>query len=296
MELGGGSVAVIRTPDRRLRVFVSSSIGELADERRAVSRAVSALHLTPVLFEQGARPHPPRELYQAYLAQSDVFIGLYWQGYGRVGPGMGVSGLEEELELSRGLPRLLYIKQPAPDREPRLTEMLGRVRAEAADSYRYFRTARELGRLLRDDLATLLSEQFAAARREGAAKSPAPRPRGPRALPVSTTSLVGRERAIDEVAELLGGGAGRLLTLTGPGAPPPASGPFRLRSGRRSRRSTGPPAPSSSAAAGWSGPASICRACSPRGAGEPAPRPPELPRRAVESRRRRGRARAPLGA
>jgi hypothetical protein len=33
---------VIRTPDRRLRVFVSSSLQELADERRAVSRAISA--------------------------------------------------------------------------------------------------------------------------------------------------------------------------------------------------------------------------------------------------------------
>ena len=81
-------------------MFVSSTLGELADERRAVSRAVSALRLTPVLFEQGARPHPPRELYRAYLAQSDIFIGLYWQRYGWVGPGMEVSGLEEELELA----------------------------------------------------------------------------------------------------------------------------------------------------------------------------------------------------
>jgi hypothetical protein len=105
---------------------------------------------------------------------------VYWQSYGRAAPGMEVSGLEEELDLSRGLSRLLYIKGPAPDREPRLTEMLGRVRAEAADSYRYFTTARELGRLVRDDLATLLSERFAAAGREGAAESPAPRPR-PRA-------------------------------------------------------------------------------------------------------------------
>ena len=69
---------VIRTPDQRLRVFVSSSLGELADERRAVARAISALRLTPVMFELGARPYPPRELYRAYLAQSDVFIGLYW--------------------------------------------------------------------------------------------------------------------------------------------------------------------------------------------------------------------------
>jgi Domain of unknown function (DUF4062) len=105
---------VIRTPDRRLRVFVSSTVGEqgeLADERRAVARAIEALRLTPVLFEQGARPYPPRELYRSYLAQSDVFVGLYWQRYGHVGPGMEVSGLAEELELAkaRGLPRLLCV-------------------------------------------------------------------------------------------------------------------------------------------------------------------------------------------
>src|SRR5882672_10856533 len=87
----GGDMA-IRTPDQRLRVFVSSTLGELAVERRAVSRAIAALRLTPVLFELGARPHPPQQLYRAYLAQSDVFIGLYWQRYGQPAPGMQVSG------------------------------------------------------------------------------------------------------------------------------------------------------------------------------------------------------------
>jgi hypothetical protein len=108
----------IRTPDQRLRVFVSSTMVELAEERRAVSRAVSALRLVPVMFELGARPYPAQELYRAYLAQSDIFIGLYWQRYGQVGPGMQVSGLEDEFELSEALPRLLYVKEPAPEREP----------------------------------------------------------------------------------------------------------------------------------------------------------------------------------
>jgi hypothetical protein len=49
---------VIRTPDQRLRVFVSSTLDELTAERRAVERAVAALRLTPVMFELGARPHP----------------------------------------------------------------------------------------------------------------------------------------------------------------------------------------------------------------------------------------------
>jgi hypothetical protein len=60
----------IRTPDQRLRVFVSSTLGEMAEERRAVTRAISALRLTPVLFEAGARPYPPREVYRAYAAQA----------------------------------------------------------------------------------------------------------------------------------------------------------------------------------------------------------------------------------
>jgi hypothetical protein len=50
--------AVIRTPDQRLRVFVSSTLQELADERAAVKAAISRLRLAPVLFELGARPHP----------------------------------------------------------------------------------------------------------------------------------------------------------------------------------------------------------------------------------------------
>ena len=205
--------AVIQTPDRRLRVFVSSTLGELAVERRAVARAITALRLTPVLFEAGARPHPPREVYQAYLAQSDVFIGIYWQRYGEVSTGMEVSGLEEEFLLSgtEGLPRLLYVKTPAPDREPRLAELLARIRKEA--SYRHFRTPAELGRLVRDDLAALLSERFAAR----SAASAAPSPPGPGRLPVGTTSLVGRDQAIDEVAALLDRPEVRLVTLTGPG-------------------------------------------------------------------------------
>ena len=196
-------------------MFVSSTLGELAGERRAVARAVSALRLTPVMFEEGARPYPPAEVYRAYLAQADVFIGVYWQRYGQLVPSRQVSGLEEEFDLSGGLPRLLYVKGPAPDREPRLADLLARIQEESSASYRHFRTPAELGRLVRDDLAVLLSERFSAA--GGPAAAPRPGGRGPRPLPVSTTSLLGRERAIDKVAGLVERPGVRLVTLTGPG-------------------------------------------------------------------------------
>jgi hypothetical protein len=51
---------VIHPPDQRIRVFVSSTLQELAPERRAVRDAVTRLRLAPTMFELGARSHPPR--------------------------------------------------------------------------------------------------------------------------------------------------------------------------------------------------------------------------------------------
>lgn len=152
----------IRTPDQRLRVFVSSTLDELAEERRAVRSAIEEMHLTPVMFELGARPHPPRDLYRAYLEQSDVFVGIYWQSYGWQAPGERISGIEDEYALSAGRPHLIYVKHPAPDRHPRLEAMLDAVRLEGGTSYKKFSTAAELKVLLLDDLALLVSERFAA--------------------------------------------------------------------------------------------------------------------------------------
>src|SRR5215472_10153770 len=213
------SSAAIRTPDRRLRVFVSSTLTELAEERTAVSRAISALGLTPVLFELGAQSHPPRELYRAYLAQSDIFIGVYWQRYGWIGPGMDISGLEDEFRLSGSMPRLIYIKTPAAQREARLSTMIDELDSKGTVSYRSFRTPRELGRLVRTDLAVLLSERFATGdSRSAPASSPSNGVRRlPRSLPVPSTSLIGREQDVGEISKLLEAAEVRLVTLTGPG-------------------------------------------------------------------------------
>ncbi|HEY4097004.1 MAG TPA: hypothetical protein VGM33_15895, partial [Baekduia sp.] len=138
-----------------------------------------------------------------------------WQRYGWVGPGMDVSGLEDEFRLSNDIPRLLYVKKPAPDREPGLQAMIDQLHTEGSDSFRTFRTPRELARLVRDDLALLLSERFAAGGRaasDGDGDSPAPR-----SLPVTSTTLIGREPDIAAVTALLAQPEVRLVTLTGAG-------------------------------------------------------------------------------
>jgi predicted ATPase len=205
---------LIRTPDQRVRVFVSSTLQELAAERRAVRDAVTRLRLVPVMFELGARPHPPRPVYRAYLAQSQIFVGIYWQSYGWVAPGERTSGLEDEYQLSAGLPRLIYVKSPAPEREPRLTQMLDRIRDEGDVSYQHFSHPAELQQLVENDLAVLLSERFEMAASHDAAADDAPMVG---ALPAPATPLVGRERETAAVEDLVIREGVRLVTLTGPG-------------------------------------------------------------------------------
>ena len=98
--MGRAAGLPIRTPDQRLRVFVSSTLKELEPERRAARAAIERLRLAPVMFELGARPHPPQQLYRAYLDQSDVFVGIYWEHYGWIAP--GEHHYRVELENSAG--------------------------------------------------------------------------------------------------------------------------------------------------------------------------------------------------
>jgi len=206
--LGGGPRSTaIRTPDQRLRVFVSSTLRELAAERSAARTAIEQLRLAPVMFEAGARVHPPQAVYRAYLGQSDIFIGIYWQRYGWVGPGMSISGLEDELRLASAMPRLLYVKVPAPDLEPGLERMLDGIRAEGAASYTTFTEAGELGELIAGDLATILAERFSAPAGDGL----------PSAIPEPVTAMIGRDADVDEVARMLTAAHRRLIVLTGPG-------------------------------------------------------------------------------
>ncbi|WP_159604943.1 DUF4062 domain-containing protein [Agromyces humi] len=245
--MGRAAGLPIRTPDQRLRVFVSSTLKELEPERRAARGAIERLRLAPVMFELGARPHPPQQLYRAYLDQSDVFVGIYWEHYGWIAPGEEVSGLEDEYLLAPpDMPKLIYLKQPA-QREERLDELLGRIRDDDTASYTPFSSSEQLADLITADLATLLAERFDASRAasvgHGALGGAAGAPGAPGAsaipglsaasgssigeadagtsgtdhIPVPYTEAVGRDREVATLLDWLSHGAERVVTLVGPG-------------------------------------------------------------------------------
>ena len=213
------AVGGIRTPDQRLRVFVSSTLKELAPERRAARAAIERLALAPVMFELGARPHPPRELYRAYLDQSDIFVGIYAEQYGWIAPGEVISGLEDEWNLAPAIPKLIYIKR-SEHRQDRLDELLDRIRDDDQASYVSFTDAADLADLVTADLATLLAERFDAA---GGREAPLSEPTAeffstePVRPPSPLTRLVGREPELASIVRMLAEEGQRLVTITGPG-------------------------------------------------------------------------------
>ncbi|ONI61078.1 hypothetical protein ALI44B_11300 [Leifsonia sp. ALI-44-B] len=217
----------IRTPDQLLRVFVSSTLRDLAEERQAVRGAIERMRLAPVMFELGARPHPPRDLYRSYLQRSEIFLGIYWRRYGWVAPDETVSGLEDEYNLAPAtMPRLIYIKSTDDVLEPRLVELLQRIKNDDRASYKSFDTVEELRELVEADLATLLADRFDASQNSSADSDAAaivppqqylPSDTGAGAIPAPLTSLLGRESEFERARSLLLQDDVRLVTLTGPG-------------------------------------------------------------------------------
>lgn len=217
-------MAVIKTPDQKVRVFISSTINELQDERKAAREAISNLRLTPVFFEAGARPHPPRDLYSAYLDQSHIFLGIYWNSYGWIAPGAEISGLEDEYRLcGNKKPKLIYVKDST-ERQPKLDELLLDIQNSDTACYQKFHDAAELKSLIENDLSILMSETFETALFNNEKKTEAEIIQEVKAvaekkisIPAIRSEIIGREADIKNITELLLKPSVHLVNILGAG-------------------------------------------------------------------------------
>src|SRR5262249_12258903 len=125
-----------------------------------------------------------------------------------IAPGAAISGIEDEFELGQGKPMLLYVKEPAPDRDNALRGLIDRIEVEGGSAYRKFSTADQLRSLVTDDLAHLLTGPLDARPDRGEERLVVPRP---------TTSFVGRSYHLNDLQLLPERADVRLVTLTGPG-------------------------------------------------------------------------------
>ncbi|MCX7840301.1 MAG: HEAT repeat domain-containing protein, partial [Anaerolineae bacterium] len=137
-----------------LRVFISSKMGELDDERAIVKRALLARDCEPILFDDmGARPTSAQTTYLAGVRAADVYVGIFWNAYS--------AATEEEYRLARelGKPCFVYIKESA-----RRDAELERLLAEISDpqrgvKYFPFRTVIELETQVQKDIQAWLTER-----------------------------------------------------------------------------------------------------------------------------------------
>jgi hypothetical protein len=154
----------ILTQDERIRIFISSTIKELKQERMALKDAIrNELRLSAILFEESANPYYPRDKYRAWLERSDIYIGIFWESYGYVDidSKMTVSGIEDEYMLAKKIqiPKLVYIKNTTKGRDPRLETLIEKISHDKV-SYKTFEDVDELVNSVKDDIAHFVTERF----------------------------------------------------------------------------------------------------------------------------------------
>jgi hypothetical protein len=162
------------TTNQPLSLFISSKMTELATERQAVQAALSQFEMYGWLWEKdaGARPEPIRSTYLKEVEACDLYIGLFWLGYGPY--------TIEEYEHARNhkKPCLIYKKHIETDkRDPKLTTFLDtidEVNNSAGLTVCRFETPKQLALQVKKDVIRLLTTAFRDTRKQPSASPSLP--------------------------------------------------------------------------------------------------------------------------
>jgi predicted NACHT family NTPase len=141
----------------KLKVFISSKMGELRDVREIVTESLLVRGIDAWVYEAraGARPDDVVRASLSEVEAADIYVGLFWQEYGEV--------TAKEYQHARALrkPCFVYIRDKDLSRNAALEEFL---RTDVYDlragiGYSYFDSASRLGSQVGDDIMAWLVRQ-----------------------------------------------------------------------------------------------------------------------------------------
>jgi tetratricopeptide (TPR) repeat protein len=146
------------TTNQPLSLFISSKMAELQEERRAVQQALAAYCMYGWLWEKdaGARPESIQSTYLKEVEACDIYIGLFWKGYGEY-------TIEEYQHAHKHRkPCLIYEKQvDSEQRDQQLTDFLKEInRVPEGLTVCYFKNTEELAEQVLKDIIQLLTSRF----------------------------------------------------------------------------------------------------------------------------------------
>ena len=133
----------------KLKAFISSKTKELHDERLVLKHKLLSRGIDAFVFEldAGARPETPQQAYLDEVANSDLYIGIFWNQYS--------TPTIEEFQQARklGKPCLIYVKNFDVNREPLLEKFLHEISNSSSGlTYRFFNDVLELSTFSSQDI------------------------------------------------------------------------------------------------------------------------------------------------
>ncbi|SDN00380.1 DUF4062 domain-containing protein [Kriegella aquimaris] len=143
----------------RLRIFVSSSMEELAEERAVLKSALSELNIDAWIFEKdaGAQSQTIQQVYKKEIDRSDLYIGLFWRNYG------DYTNDEFEYATEKNKDCLIYEKREGIDgkRDPKLQAFLDPMgKVESGLTVQWFNTPKELRDCVKKDAANWQAQKI----------------------------------------------------------------------------------------------------------------------------------------
>jgi hypothetical protein len=142
------------------RVFISSVMAELVEERRASAEAVRAVGARPIMFEDfGGRDADPEDAYLTEVESSDIYLGILGRRYGKPLKTRFSATHAEYMHAERHGLRIAVWALATDEREGHEQSFLDEVRTfHVAPA---FRSAADLRRQVEDRLKGIAAEDLA---------------------------------------------------------------------------------------------------------------------------------------